>query len=294
VTRPRFDGGRRTGGGGIDRRKFRGTRAFVVGLVVWIAAGPAAIDARAWGRLAHRAAGRLAEARLTPKARAAVLALLEPGESLADASLWADEVRRDRPETSTWHYVNVPITDSRYDDRYCRGNGCVVGKVRDFRKLLADPTAPRLQRQEALRFLAHFLQDMHQPLHVGDRSDRGGNDTQVQFFGKGSNLHRVWDSGLIERAYRDDLSLTRDLERLASAPGSSAWTEGTEADWAGESLALARIAYRQVPTGPPLRRGERLGEPYLQAYLPLARDRVARSAVRLAAVLNATFDPPGK
>src|SRR5262245_5477236 len=85
--------------------------------------------ALAWGRMGHRAAARLAESRLTPAARAAVKDLLEPGESLADASTWADEVRPDRPESAPWHYVNVPITEPRYSPRFCPDEGCVVRKV---------------------------------------------------------------------------------------------------------------------------------------------------------------------
>ncbi|MGE3819123.1 MAG: S1/P1 nuclease [Isosphaeraceae bacterium] len=265
--------------------------AALAALLAWLALGPPADDARAWGRLGHRASARLAEARLTPTALAAIRGLLEPGESLADASLWADEIRPDRPETGPWHYVNVPITAPRYEDRHCPEQGCVVGKIRDFRAILVDANASRTRRQEALRFLVHFVQDMHQPLHVGDRMDRGGNDTQVQFFGRGSNLHRVWDSGLIERAYRDDVALARDLETLASAPEAARWSLGSEREWADESLDLARRAYRPGSRGPALKRGARLEEPYLQEFLPMAKDRVARSGVRLAAILNAILDP---
>ncbi len=130
--------------------------------------------------------------------------LLEPGESLADISIWADSVRRDRPESGPWHYVNVPITEPEYNARFCGEKGCVVGKIEDFRKDLANKNLPRAKRREALLFLVHFVQDMHMPLHVGDNHDRGGNDHQVQFFGEGSNLHRVWDSGMIEQAYKNE------------------------------------------------------------------------------------------
>jgi hypothetical protein len=159
--------------------------------------------ALAWGHLEHRASALLAEARLTPAARAVVLELLEPGESLAEASTWADEVRRARPGSGSWHYVNVPITEPEYSPQFAPRRGDVVGKVEQFALVVADRSAPRARRREALKFLVHLVQDLHQPVHVGDRGDRGGNDLQVRFFGKGSNLHRVWDSGLIERAYHD-------------------------------------------------------------------------------------------
>ncbi len=135
-----------------------------------------------WGRIGHRVAGKITETRLTPTAKAAVDALLTPGESIADVSTWADEVRRDRRESGPWHYINIPITEPRYDARFVPKEGCVVTKIDDFRKILADTKAPRIERQEALKFLIHFVQDMHQPVHVGHRDDRGGNDLQVQFF----------------------------------------------------------------------------------------------------------------
>ncbi len=254
-----------------------------------IATGP---NALAWGRLGHRAAGKLAESRLSDRAKAAIRDLLGSGESLADASTWADEVRRDFPQSGPWHYVNVSITEEKYDARFCPEGGCVVSKIADFRKVFADRSAPRLERQRALRFLVHFVEDLHQPLHVGDRKDRGGNDTQVQFFGQGSNLHRVWDSGIIERAFEDDLSLFKDISTLAGSAEAASWTNGTVESWADESLDLAKKVYLQPDSDAPLRSGSKLGEAYQVVHLPEARRRVAQSGVRLAKILNEAFDTP--
>lgn len=249
-------------------------------------------DALAWGRFGHRAAGKLAESRLSPAALAAVRSLLEPGESLADASTWADEVRREFPQSGPWHYVNVPITEEKYSARFCPEEGCVVSKIAEFRQVVADRNAPRIERQRALRFLIHFVEDMHQPLHVGDRKDKGGNDTQVQFFGKGSNLHRVWDSGILERAYQDDLSLFKDVRELAGSAEAANWSGGTVESWADESLDLARKAYLQPDTEANLRSGSKLGEAYQVIHLPVARRRVAQAGVRLAKILNEVFETP--
>lgn len=251
--------------------------------------------ARAWGRMGHRAAGKLAEGRLSPTAAAAVRDLLNPGETLADASTWADEVRRQIPESAPWHYVNVPITEEKYSARFCPEQGCVVEKIGDFLRVLADPQAPRAERQKALRFVAHFVQDLHQPVHVGHRDDRGGNDLQVQFFGKGSNLHRVWDSGLIERAFADEDQLLHDLAGLEKDSRDDArWSGGTAEDWATESLLAARDAYRATGQDRELKRGEKLGDAYQEANLPVARKRLAQSAARLAGLLNAAFAGKGR
>jgi len=147
----------------------------------------------AWGRLGHRVISRFAEQRLTPKAKAAIAVLLDEGESIADASTWADENRRRLPKTAPWHYVDVPLDEPRYDARFAgpdAKHGCVVEKITELRTVLRDPTKTIEDRRFALRFLAHCIEDLHQPCHVGDNHDRGGNDTQIHFFDRGSNMHR--------------------------------------------------------------------------------------------------------
>jgi hypothetical protein len=257
----------------------------VSALAASLMAGPA----WGWGRLGHRVAGRITEDRLTPSAKAAVRGLLAPGESLADISTWADDYRRDHRETGPWHYVNVPITEPKFDARFIPPEGCVVTKVDEFRKVLADPNADRDGRVQALKFLTHFVQDLHQPVHVGHRDDRGGNNMQVQFFDKGSNLHAVWDSGLLERTGRDEPTYVNFLSRTSTPELADAWSAGTTVDWANESLDLARRAYQDPASGAEMRSGARLGQPYQDANLPMAERRVAQAGVRLAWILNGIF-----
>ncbi len=258
-------------------------------LVFGLLAAWGSASAWAWGKLGHRVAGRIAEARLTPNAKKAVRDLLDPGQTLADVSTWADEVRRDRPESATWHYVNVPIAESKYHPRHEDPKGGVVSKILDFQKIVADTTAPRLQRQEALKYLVHFLQDMHQPVHVGHRADRGGNDLQVQFFDEGSNLHRVWDSGLIEHTKPTEADLTKNLEARITPELADQWSQGSVEDWANESLLAAKGAYLIPETRKEIPKGAKLGQPYYEANLPVAELRVEQAGVRLATILNAIF-----
>jgi hypothetical protein len=272
------------------KRLHRGlTCLLLTALLAMLSAG----TALGWGRIGHRTSARFCETLLTPATKAAIRDLLEPGESLADASLWADEVRRQRRETAPWHYVDVPITDAKYDARYCalQKEGCVVSKIHDFSAILKDKDTPKDKKREALRFLAHFVQDMHQPLHVGERHDKGGNDLQVRFFDDGSNLHRVWDSGLIERADKDE-GRTFDRLKAAFTPEFvAAASSGTVEDWANESLEAARDAYVEPITGLPLRPGVKLGEAYQGRHLPIAERRILQSAARLARLLNESLDP---
>ena len=254
------------------------------------AAGPAGIVARdrrqraalfigqaraaAWGPLGHRASARLAESRLTPRARAIVRDLLEPGESLADASTWADEFSREIRGSASWHYVNVPVWSLRYDPRDCRPQGCVVSKIAEFRAVLLDQNAPAARRRMALRFFVHLVQDLHQPMHVADRGDRGGNDLQLRY-GRydNTNLHQVWDSGLLRRRYDDETTLLRALEVAAQQPGSRHWLKGRVEDWADESLELGRRAYLVPGSYVILRSGDTLGDDYRKENcFPLAVD----------------------
>lgn len=252
--------------------------------------------ARAWGRLGHRASARLAEGLLSPSARAAVRDLLLPEETLADAAPWADEIRNKRRHTGPWHYVDAPISNDHYEARFCNPEtGCVVSKAKEMQRILADRSRPKVERREALRFLVHFIQDLHQPLHVGDNEDKGGNGLQVRFFTRGSNLHRVWDSDMLERAGKsdevaDEVALVQTLKALATPENLRKWSSGTIDDWAEESFQASKHhAYVDPSTGKRLAPGSKLGEAYQNANLPIAETRLAESGARIAWVLNEIF-----
>ena len=246
----------------------------------------------AWGRLGHRVISRLAEKQLTPKAKAAIAELLEPGESLADASLWADENRRRLPKTAPWHYVDVPLDEPRYDSRFSGDvstKGCVVDKINEFRLTLKDQSKSVEDRRFALRFLIHCVEDMHQPCHVGDNGDKGGNRTQVRFFDRGTNMHALWDTGMIER--------------VSKSRGPSGWL--ISANWTrrrtvkrheghGRGLGDGVLAGgpRGVPgpeTGKRIKSEIKPSDQYHAKNLPVVRRRLAQTGIRLATVLNEAF-----
>jgi nuclease S1 len=253
-------------------------------LVAYMMPGPV----WAWGRIGHRVAAKLAEDRLTPAARAAVRDILGPGVGLADVSTWADE-QREIEESYRWHFVNVPISAERYDSRYCSPKGCVVGKIEEFRRILQNPGAEKLQRQQALTFLIHLITDLHQPLHVGDNNDQGGNHLQVRFFGTGSNLHRVWDSQVMERHTNNEKVWLWDFDFVANPKLVAQWSKGVPEDWATESLLIAKEAYRLPGSGNAMRSGARLGNEYYRFALPVIRSQLAKAGIRIAFVLNSIF-----
>jgi hypothetical protein len=247
----------------------------------------------ALGRLGHRVISRSAEQRLTDKAKAGIAALLPPGESLADASLWADEHRRELPKTAPWHYVDVPLDEPKYDKKWSADDpkhGCVVDKINELRATLKDPNKTKEEKRFALRFLIHCVEDMHMPMHVGDNHDRGGNDTQVRFFDKGTNMHRLWDSDMIERFSKDEDAWLKDLAILESPQASADAGKGEVEDWATESLLAARAAYVVPEIGGRIKPGQKLGALYFDERLPVVRHRLYQAGVRLANVLNEAFD----
>ncbi len=250
-------------------------------LAAW--AGPAL----AWGRVVHRASAKLTESLLSPQARAVIRDLLEPGETLADASTWADENSREISGSAAWHYVNVHISSPHYTSRDCRPQGCVVSKIAEFRAILSERHTAKPRRRTALRFFIHLIQDLHQPLHVADRGDRGGNNLQVRY-GRfdPTNLHQVWDSGLLRSRYRNENELWHELSELANQPASRDWLKGRIEDWADESLEVGRRAYQDPGTHLTLRSGDSLSREYERANLPRAVERLARAGVRLASLLN--------
>ena len=145
---------------------------------------------------------------------------------------------------------------------------------------------PTMRRSSSMGSCA---EDMHMPMHVGDNSDKGGNQTQVRFYKKGSNMHRLWDSDMIERTSKDEQFWLTDLAALDTPEARDAAMKGTVEDWATESILAARQAYQVPETGMRLKSGQKLGDAYLQANIPTVRRRLYQGSVRLALVLNEAF-----
>lgn len=278
--------------------------------------------AEAWGPEGHRIVARVAYARLSARARREVARLLTrgPGESTARAfemgSVWADEVRPKRPETSGWHYVNIPIDERGYDaTRDCPSDrGCVVTAIDRQAEILADRGRSREEREEALKFVIHFVGDVHQPLHGGTRrlgvdpatgrmrTDLGGNLFFVTFFGcehvpyldrerkpGRMQMHYVWDTALLLRRFGEPPGGPTDAQigRYAALMGRRAnrlrmgpMGSDAPARWATESHALSRSVVYTA------REGEDVREAYYERSIPVVEQRLALAGARLASVLE--------
>jgi hypothetical protein len=233
-----------------------------------------------WWDLGHRIVARIAEQRLRAHTREAVRDILE-GQSLADASVWADNIRQYRHDADPLHFVNLPLADTRYDPpRHCPTGRCIIAAIAAEERALSDPATPAKERAEALRFLIHFMGDLHQPLHVADNHDRGGNQRTVYLAGDSTNLHKVWDGQLLEYQGATETEYLELLRQEMDTMDLAALERGTVVDWAMEDhrIAVAR-AYR-------LPRDGRIGDAYIRANRPVMDHALIAGGVRLAKVLN--------
>jgi nuclease S1 len=202
------------------------------------------------------------------------LLALEPGATLASISTWADETRN--KTTAPWHYVNFPRDKCIYDAaRDCPDGQCVVGAIDKQLAVLAS-NASDDKRLVALKYIVHLVADIHQPLHAGYADDRGGNTSQVQAFGRGTNLHALWDSGLIENMRLDAAAMTTKLQAMPVAAGY---------------FDAARVAEEscRIVGAPGFYPERKIGVDYVERFGPVMEQRLAAAGARLAAILNVRF-----
>jgi hypothetical protein len=251
----------------------------------------------AWGAVGHRVVARIAWALMTPAARSQATSLLEGGQdAFVAAGTWADEVRSNRPETYNWHFVDIPVGQPRYDaTRDCpptEKGDCVIAEIARARVELVESSRSVPLKGEALKFLIHFVGDLHQPLHAVDNHDRGGNDVKVAALrgeeGRATNLHSAWDTGLInlstetEAARADRLLAEIQARPLSISLDVVKWVEeshdvGVKVVYRYPSFSLAG------PGADPIT----LDDAYRAAAARAIDSRLALAGARLAALVNA-------
>jgi hypothetical protein len=250
-------------------RSFSVASAFLFGTVSF---------AYGWGNEGHQVVALIAQAKLTAKAMVEVdrLLALEPGETLASISTWADEHRN--PSSAPWHYVNFPRGDCIYNEqRDCPDGRCVVAAIKRQLEVLGSAGTDE-KKLNALKYLVHFVGDVHQPLHAGYLDDKGGNQYQLQAFLRGSNLHAVWDSGLIKNMNEESGAMAL---RLQSVPNGVLAADLEPGHAAQESCAIV-----SQPGFYP----ERLVDvSYILQNTPVVEKRLATAGARLAGILNTVF-----
>jgi hypothetical protein len=272
--------------------------------------------AQAWWEEGHRTTARLAAYYLTPAARtrvAAILGVPDTPEAVADglavASTWADEIKKDRPDTASWHFIDIALQDKKDQmAERCPQQNCVTARIEQFSaQLMKDKGAadPRMDL-EALRFLVHFVGDAHQPLHAVSDADLGGNcEALTEVYEQAKNLHALWDGPLVGDVNPDDKALAADLKRDLDGMSEGRrkkMAEGSAADWAWESHreAVKEVYDRlKIPVEPVEFPANCAGAPeaileekitvepkYVGAMKAVVRGQLELAGLRLARLLN--------
>lgn len=240
----------------------------------------------ALGQTGHRITGNIAENYLTEKTKKTLTKILG-NESLAEVSNYADEMRSNpddfwQTQASHYHYVTVP-KGKLYRDIGAPEQGDAVFALNKYSQIVRDPLASMADKRLSIKFIVHLIGDLHQPLHVGNGTDRGGNDVKVKFFGRDNNLHRVWDNGMLDRKQLSFTEWSTWLNRQISEKDVIQWSEIDPHVWIKESAAIRDKIYPAPPSP-----GEfpSLKYQYLYNNLPILKLRLKQAGVRIAAYLN--------
>jgi len=272
-------------------------------LLALLASLATAKPAGAWGIEGHEVVASIAYGLLSDHARAAADALLADDPlpahcgagSFAFASIWPDRLREDPRQcasanhwgdTEAWHVVNIPLTANSYDPaRDCPGEACVTAKLVTFAKLLGDKKADPSKRRDALKFVIHFVGDLHQPLRAAMsaclKKNRGGTCHDVRVDGRAANLRDFWDDDIVAALSPDADTVAEMLMR--GSPSTGLIGNGTPADWTNQSHRLAvKIAYGALPPGAM----PELTGIYETRVEPTAEAQLQAAGIRLASLLE--------
>lgn len=235
----------------------------------------------AWGQTGHRAIGQVADNHLSKKAKKKIKEILGT-ESLAIVSIWMDEVRSDDhfDHTHDWHWVSIPDGQT-YAESKKNSKGDAVEAIERMISALKSDTTSMKGRKEALKFLVHLVGDLHQPLHVGNGKDRGGNSVKVKWFNRSSNLHRIWDSGIIDQKGLSYTELAESIDN-SSKDQIAKWQAGKAMNWADECMAYRTQVYD-------IDGKENLSYTYMYKNWALVQQQLNKAGIRLAGILNAIY-----
>lgn len=237
-------------------------------------------DALAWGKTGHRVIGQVAESYLSKKAKKELKKLLG-NQNLAHVSNYMDEIKSNSSfdHTHTWHYANID-SGRTYENTAKHPDGDLISAIEEQRKILVSDKSTKEQKAQAVKFLVHLVGDIHQPFHAGHASDWGGNKIKVEWFWEPSNIHRVWDSGMIDSYQMSYTELASEID-FTTKQDVLRWQKSTTIEMLVESNNIAEKIYYNVP--------KKLNYKYMQDNFPVVKQRMLMAGVRLAGILNQAF-----
>ena len=233
-------------------------------------------NALGWGQTGHRVIGQIAENQLSKKARKQIAMILDR-QSIAMVGNFMDEIKSDHAYDSLgpWHYCTIPDGEE-YSGAPEEGD--VIEAIVTYIKILKSGNLSKDEEAFSLKCLIHLVGDIHQPMHVGNGTDRGGNDVKVTYFWKSSNLHRVWDSGIIDG---QNLSYTEYVAWIdkASKAQIDQWKNDDIMVWANESMSYRPQIYD-------LPKSKKINYKYNYDNIATLNLRLLQAGIRLASVLE--------
>lgn len=228
-----------------------------------------------WGQIGHYVTGEIAEHHLNDQARTRVNEILDT--SLPMATNWMDDIRSDpKYDFDTWHYVTIP--EGEYNPDIQPESGDAIWALEKLITELKAGGLTKKEEREKLKLAIHLIGDIHQPLHVGTGEDRGGNDVRLQWFGENTNLHSVWDSGIVESIQMSYTELAEELNTV-TAEQIKKWQNSTVREWAYESMKYRDEIY-DLPSN------MRIGYEYKYFKKDIVFKRLQQAGIRMAGVLN--------
>ena len=265
--------------------------------------------AMAWWEYGHESVATIALHEASPTTRREIARLLAHAPELQtptcnagtieQAAVWPDCIKTLGERfsyASPWHYQDVNICKPFNTKPACKDGACVSVQIQRNWKLLHDRSVPARERLMALAFLVHFMGDLHQPLHAGERDDKGGNDFKADYGAiRNTNLHSIWDGLLADRAISFPPGGALAILGEVPAADRAAIRQGTVADWGKESWKVAHdFAYGTMlddPCGPIPATRPVMTEAVVQKLIPVVRSQVAKGGIRLARLLDEALDP---
>ena len=238
-------------------------------------------QAFAWGQLGHYLIGMMAEKQLKKSTRKKVATLLYP-ISLSKSGTWMDDIRSDKSYdyATTWHYLNSKAGE--YDPSTQEKTGDAYEAIQRLKAELKKGGLDAKTEAEKLKMLIHMVEDIHQPLHVGTGTDKGGNDVKIEFFGQPTNLHALWDSGMIDRQGMSYSELGDELYRRMTPALQASYRAASMADWLKEAVNVRSRVYD-------LPENKKISYPYLYQNFSVAEERLIAASVRLAQILEEIY-----
>jgi hypothetical protein len=235
-----------------------------------------------WGKTGHRTVGEIATSVLSKKALKNIALILD-GASLALVSNYGDDIKSDKKyrKYGSWHYVNLPL-DGQYSLQTANSQGDIIQGIQVCVNTIRDVNASKEEKAFHLKLLVHFIGDLHQPMHIGREEDKGGNDVKLTWFGKSTNLHRVWDSNMIDDYGMSYSELAKESPRLSKRARKEIM-KGTPLDWMKEGHKITATLYNDLPEN------GKLGYEYAYKYTGIMRSQLQKGGVRLAKMLNDIF-----